>query len=431
MIKSDKINTYSPINDESKLDEIRLKLNGEPANPAQLLVNLVEVSLRLYAFYCSRDTKQATNFSYFIENTIKEFQSNSRINRSDREFIKALLKYWNSKVAECSPEIAERAHQDTISELVKKSKFDEALDKLQEYYKESKERGNDEEAIKLLGDIGRIYRRKGESEDALYYFELASKNDPSYLFDVAYTLSEMSKFNESIEAYQSFLKIAPKNKFAWNNIGWSYLGVKDNIRALQSFERALTLDNEIQPLIGKATVYGIMKKYNQAIKILQEVLKKKPRNKSALINLTHIYNDCLHDSEKALYYAKLALKVHPNHFYSRPNLAEILVTVGQYDEAIKEAEATLPNKGHIEINMSMYFAIAVAYFLKGQKIEGELYLGVVNDIYNSLPSDFKNAWSYSGIRYFLNNCSLDQSIKDKLFKMLDRIEAIPMTESAF
>ncbi len=108
----------------------------------------------------------------------------------------------------------------------------------------------------VLNMLGLVAAAQNEHEEAVscFYAALKSATNPlPVYFNLAVSLTYISKFNEAIEAYEHILKIAPNTKEAYNNLGGIYEKTGDIQKAKISYQKAIELDqNYIDPLVNIA-----------------------------------------------------------------------------------------------------------------------------------------------------------------------------------
>lgn len=426
--KSDNIEVEA----ERKLSEIMNKLSIDTKNTAWLLTDLVEVSVQLYDLYSSISEQKADEIGILTNGKLKEIYNatNSTLNKNDRFLVKQLIKYWKSVITEKSKKKRvsyEIASEEKTRALINNEKYDEAITELDLTYKKNKDENNLTLAIQNLHDIGLVYYKKGDLKNALEYFEMAERNDHSYLLDVAYIHYRMKEYPKACQEYEEALKIMPKNKFAWNNAGWSFFEIDKNAKALQSFNKAIELGfDSWQPLAGKGATLCKIGKYKQAIEFLEKAVEKNPKHLGTLDQLTYLYSDCIFDQEKALFFARKAFELYPSAPIPRANIAEVLAKVGQFEEARQIAEKALSmHEGNHRITLPLYITLAYSHFSENNEQKGEEYLKRIYEEHSRLPKGFKRSWNYNGIEKAMNNQKIPEVIKVKLFDALNIAKSIP------
>lgn len=110
----------------------------------------------------------------------------------------------------------------------------------------------------VLNMLGLVAEAKNEHLEAVTFFQDALKNAQNPLpiyFNMAVSLGNASKFHEAISAYLEVLKLAPKTKEAYNNLGAVYEKLKDYEKARNAYQKAIELDqNYIDPVVNLAVL---------------------------------------------------------------------------------------------------------------------------------------------------------------------------------
>ena len=89
----------------------------------------------------------------------------------------------------------------------------------------------------------KLYIDRGEYINALEIAEqlIEMEERESYWITVGYIFTQMKEYERSLVAYQSVLRINPRNERVWFNIGYSFLVLGDTRQALKAFNKAVKL----------------------------------------------------------------------------------------------------------------------------------------------------------------------------------------------
>ena len=104
------------------------------------------------------------------------------------------------------------------------------------------------------------------------------------------------------------------------------------MRVVPSEEEGLRAKAE--SLMDRASQQMELKQYENAAKILSEVLRVFPNHFGAYINRGNAYN-LLGDSEKALEDYNKAIAINPTYYLAHINLASVFVSLGRKEDALK------------------------------------------------------------------------------------------------
>jgi tetratricopeptide (TPR) repeat protein len=407
------------------------KLANSKGKVSTLLMNMMEVGVRLHFYYNNKkDISRAEELSLSISNSLSAAQKRASSGELELEEVEStrlefIAKYWQSEAfRDGAVKLAKQEEilREKVNSNVRDGKFDEAISDLQMILKIKEKSEGATEIVETLREIANVMGKKGDLKGALEYYLKAARTDPYSWFDVGYTLGEMQQYRQSVEAYQRFLKKESKSPSAWNNIGWAYQNLQDFPNALESYRNALELDSQfLSAHMGKSWILMQEGKAEQAINAYEEALKVDPKNQSALIALTGLYNDGMQNYEKAAYYAQRAYDVNPSDPSTATNLAESLVTVGRYEEARDQAKKALRLTDNPSGKLAMYLTIAASYFLQEKTSDGNQQLNELKEYLASLPPTFTNEWTYNGITNIINRSGIPDDAKAKLLEAIKSI----------
>lgn len=169
------------------------------------------------------------------------------------------------------------------------------------------------ENIELLGELGGLYQKTGQDEDAL-------------------------------ALYQQILEIDDKNLMAMNSLGSIYRKLKRYRDSVAILEQGIIVDeHNIQLFYNLGFTYKEMEKYPGAIHCFEMVIAHNKDDVLAYNHLGSIYS-LQGDFSKAIETLNRGVKIDPNHPVLHLNLAHCYEKVGNVDAASLEYEAALRSK---------------------------------------------------------------------------------------
>jgi tetratricopeptide (TPR) repeat protein len=83
-------------------------------------------------------------------------------------------------------------------------------------------------------NLGVAYEKKGEIDNALKEYKLASKNIPLAYLYIGNIYFQKNDFDEAESAYRKAIKKDPQNADAHNNLAWLYYTKKENLNEAES-----------------------------------------------------------------------------------------------------------------------------------------------------------------------------------------------------
>ena len=221
----------------------------------------------------------------------------------------------------------------------------------------------------VLNLLGLIAQAKGIHEEACSYFSAAireNKDNPSYFFNLAFSLKAIKQFSDALTNFFKVLKLAPTVKEAHNEIACIYEELKDIKQARQHWQFAIQMDaNYTIAKINLANSFRV-DDINKAEKDLFAISNEYPdipllwydlawlkynqndfscallfANKSAELapnsdTIKYLQGLCslsLNQEEQAKIYFLSAISINPNNFDARLCLADILSRNNNFTEA--------------------------------------------------------------------------------------------------
>ncbi len=177
---------------------------------------------------------------------------------------------------------------------------------------------------KHYSNLGMVYSRQGQSDEALSALKKALSIDP-YCFEAHYNLGnvyrEKEAFNEAINNYKKALKINPDFAEAHNNLGMTYgkKGLLDE--AISEFSSALTINPTlVDAHYNRGITYGKQGRLDEAISDFKKELAINPNNAKAQFNLGLAYHRKGMRNE--------AISQFKRAIATDPNLAEVYKKIG-------------------------------------------------------------------------------------------------------
>lgn len=205
--------------------------------------------------------------------------------------------------------------------------YDEALEKLANYYKKR---------------YITYYSRK-DFEKALEYFnrQLAVRENCYYLVERGRLYMSAFDFEPAIRDFKKALEYVKTDWASYNNIGCCYKYMGEFEKAIWHFEKAVEYLGEkksVLPYSNMADCYEAMMDYKKAIECYEKDLEMFPDRDSLRVEIGQLYI-YLGEYENARKY--LNMVPDDEDYYS--NIADIYVREGNYEEAVKTLETGLEN----------------------------------------------------------------------------------------
>jgi len=142
------------------------------------------------------------------------------------------------------------------------------------------------------------------------------------------------QFPVAIALFKRATEVDPKNKFAWNDLGLVYLGMRDNDAAITAFEKQLAInpyDEFAYNNLGRA--YWQERKYDDAVTAFHKQLDINPLDKFAHGNLGAMYAEW-HKYDEAASELEKAASLTPESPELQVSLGDAYLNLGQDEKAL-------------------------------------------------------------------------------------------------
>jgi len=147
--------------------------------------------------------------------------------------------------------------------------------------------------------------------------------------------SANNKLNQSIETWGKLVERYPEDKRAHQYLGIAYLYAKHDQKAIEAFDKAISLDNNYAPaynLLGYA--YKETGDYDNAENAFKKYVNLLPNEANPHDSIADLYTKMGQHQDAINHYEK-AVQINPKFDFSQQKIGNNLVFMGKYDEARK------------------------------------------------------------------------------------------------
>ena len=207
---------------------------------------------------------------------------------------------------------------------------EEALKQLEQAYEQHP---NDS---RVLFGIGYYYERAGQSEKAIEYYQRGAKNKP-YLRQARQRLGAIKLQNNdyagAIVEYEALLQEHPEDVSIYLFLGQMYLHTKEHHKAIESFERALTIepdnfelhDDYVESLVQSGQL-------REAIEQMHKIIDEQGEFPDNYLRLADLYCNVGNDEAAVSHYER-ALELHPGYLEAAVKLGTQHLRMSRFCEA--------------------------------------------------------------------------------------------------
>jgi tetratricopeptide (TPR) repeat protein len=277
---------------------------------------------------------------------------------------------------------------------------------------------------------GQALDRANQIQDAKRNFAKSSELAPTWILprlSLAQLYLATGDRDLALEESEKVLSLQPDNVTALSIAGAAYLGKNDSNRALALFRKARANNpQDPAPVLNIAAVYAIEKKYPEAIREYEAVLKLDPQRNEAVSAIAHILirqnekqaavervqRQIANSKDPAPLYQLLGQMSLENKEFSKaidylnkatelnPNLLSAYFLIGnayaaqqKFDQAIELYEQVAKKSPK---SIQPYMMVGILYDLKKQPQKSNEYYKKILDIDNNFyPAANNLAWNYA------------------------------------
>jgi len=188
------------------------------------------------------------------------------------------------------------------------------------------ERGlrNDPENFELHITLGQLRRRTGRASDAIAELKQALAQQPNSaeaILELAEDYNAAGDLKNAEQEYKKALQLQPKYWSGYSKLGGFYFTHGHYPEAASQFEKAMQLmPHDVRLRLNLAAAYQAMERYDEAITIYLDTIKKEP-TAQAYFNLGTCYYSLGRYSDAARHYAT-AVAINANSYRYLASLAD-------------------------------------------------------------------------------------------------------------
>lgn len=186
-------------------------------------------------------------------------------------------------------------------------------------------------------EYGQFYFNKKNYDEAIKGFDylLAINSDSVGVYsNKASCYEAMKKWDKAIEVYEEMLELEYTKAYTFYRIGLCYRELKMLIPALSSFQKSLIEDPQFYlSMMEQSYLYEEMGGMREALHFAKEATALNENNLDYQKRLAFLYIDS-GKFEESLSCLKKLVTAEPNRFYNWYAYTEVLILLGEYEEAI-------------------------------------------------------------------------------------------------
>ena len=194
-----------------------------------------------------------------------------------------------------------------------------------------------EVTAKVWYDKGYTLYNMGKYEEAIQAYDKAIEIDPRYADawnNKGAVLENMGKYDEAIQACDKAIEINPQFADAWNNKGFALENMGRYDEAMQAYDKVIEIDPQFAyAWNNKGTVFYNFGKYDEAVQAYNKAIEINPLSADAWNGKGSVLYELAKYGEAIQYYDK-AIEINPQFDIAWDNKGNALDQIGRHEEAI-------------------------------------------------------------------------------------------------
>lgn len=242
-------------------------------------------------------------------------------------------------------------------------------------------------------EMGQFYFNRKNYEKAILSFDylLAINSDSAGVYaNKAACYEAMEQWQKAIEVYQEQLELEYTKAFTYYKIGLCYRADKKNIEALQAFQKSLREDPQFYlSMMEQSDIYLEMGNVREALHFAKEAVSHNENNLEFQKKLAFLYIDS-GKFEESLSCLKKIVDAEPSRFYSWYAYSEVLMLIGEYEEAITVLEKAVK----IHKRAELYYQMSNSFYHLNDKENGQKSLKKALELDATISDDMEEKYPY-------------------------------------
>lgn len=242
-------------------------------------------------------------------------------------------------------------------------------------------------------EMGQFYFNRKNYEKAIQSFDylLAINSDSAGVYaNKAACYEAMEQWQKAIEVYQEQLELEYTKAFTYYKIGLCYRADKKNIEALQAFQKSLREDPQFYlSMMEQSDIYLEMGSVREALHFAKEAVSHNENNLEFQKKLAFLYIDS-GKFEESLSCLKKIVDAEPSRFYSWYAYSEVLMLIGEYEEAITVLEKAVK----IHKRAELYYQMSNSFYHLNDKENGKKSLKKALELDATISDDMEEKYPY-------------------------------------
>ena len=242
-------------------------------------------------------------------------------------------------------------------------------------------------------EYGQFYFNRKNYDEAIrgYDYLLAiNSNSVGVYANKSACYEAMGQYQKAIETYEEMLELEYTKAFTFYKIGLCNKALKQPILALNAFQKSLREDPQFYlAMMEQSYLYEEMGGMSEALHYAKEATQLNENNLDYQKRLAFLFIDS-GKFEESLSCLKKLVDAEPSRFYNWYAYSEVLMLVGEYEEAVTVLNLALKHHYRAEL----FYQLSNCYFILNNKEEGSESLEKALELDPSLITDMQKKYPY-------------------------------------
>ena len=242
-------------------------------------------------------------------------------------------------------------------------------------------------------ELGQFYFNRKNYEEAIKSFDyLLAINSSSVgvYANKAACYEALKNWEEAIKVYEEMLELEYTKAYTFYKIGLCYREMKKPVPALNNFQKALIEDPQFySAMMEQSFIYEEMGSLKEALHFAKEATALNESNLDYQKRLAFLYISS-GKFEESLACLQKVVKEESNRFYGWYAYVEVLMLLGEYEDAVKEINNALALHHRAEL----YYQLSNCWFNLKNEAEGLQALEKALELDGSLVDDMKKKYPF-------------------------------------
>lgn len=242
-------------------------------------------------------------------------------------------------------------------------------------------------------EMGQFYFNRKNYEKAIQAFDYLiaiNADSAGYFAHKAACYEALEQWQKAIEVYHEQLELEYTKAFTYYKIGLCHRADHKNIEALRAFQKSLKEDPQFYlSMMEKSDIYLELGSRAEALYFAKEAVALNENNLEFQKKLAFLYIDS-GKFEESLTCLKKLVDAEPGRFYNWYAYSEVLMLVGEYEEAVTVIENAVKKHERAEL----YYQLSNSYLNLEQEEKGQKALEKALELDASLFDDMEQKYPY-------------------------------------